>query len=38
VGATDDEVNLVLPGDELVPHADLTATRAVTVEAGADAV
>jgi hypothetical protein len=25
---------MVLPGDELVPHADLTATRAVTVRAG----
>jgi hypothetical protein len=29
---------MVLPGDELMPDADLTATRAVTVEAGADAV
>jgi hypothetical protein len=37
-GATDEEVNLVLPGDELVPHADLTATRAVTVAAAADCV
>jgi hypothetical protein len=37
-GATDEELNIALPGDELVPDADLTATRAVTVEAGADAV
>jgi hypothetical protein len=37
-GATDEEVNLVLPGDELVPHADLTATRAVTVAAAAGGV
>ena len=32
-GATDEEVSLVLPGDELVPHADLRVTRAVTVDA-----
>jgi hypothetical protein len=32
-GATDDELKVVLPGDELVPVADLTATRAVTVRA-----
>ena len=37
-GATDEELNTALPGDELVPHADLTATRAVTVDAGADDV
>ena len=37
-GATDEEVNLALPGDELVPHADLTATRAVTVGAAVDGV
>jgi hypothetical protein len=37
-GATDEELNTALPGDELVPHADLTATRAVTVHAGADGV
>jgi hypothetical protein len=37
-GATDEELDTVLPGDELVPHADLTATRAVTVDAGADGV
>jgi uncharacterized protein YndB with AHSA1/START domain len=37
-GATDDELNAALPGDELVPAADLTATRAVTVRASADRV
>jgi hypothetical protein len=37
-GATDDELKFVLPGDELVPDADLTATRAITVRAGADGV
>jgi hypothetical protein len=37
-GATGEEANMALPGDELVPDADLTATRAVTVQAGADAV
>jgi hypothetical protein len=37
-GATDAELNMALPGDELVRDADLTATRAVTVEAGADRV
>ena len=37
-GATDEEHNMVLPGDELVPDADLTATRAITVGAGADGV
>ena len=37
-GATDDEVNDTVPGDELVPAADLTATRAVTVRASADGV
>jgi hypothetical protein len=37
-GATAEEVNLALPGDELVPHADLTATRAVTVGAAVDGV
>jgi hypothetical protein len=34
-GATYEELNTALPGDELVPDADLTATRAVTVDAGA---
>ena len=37
-GATHEELDTALPGDELVPHADLTATRAVTVDAGADDV
>jgi hypothetical protein len=37
-GATDEEVSVALPGDDLVPHADLTATRAVTVRAAADRV
>jgi hypothetical protein len=37
-GATDEDLKIALPGDELVPDADLTATRAVTVDAGADGV
>jgi hypothetical protein len=37
-GATHEELTIALPGDELVPDADLTATRAVTVDAGADGV
>jgi hypothetical protein len=37
-GATDAELNVRLPGDELVGAADLTATRAVTVRAGAEVV
>ncbi len=37
-GASDEELKIALPGDELVPDADLTATRAVTVEAGVDGV
>ena len=37
-GASDEELNIALPGDELVPDADLIATRAVTVGAGADGV
>jgi hypothetical protein len=32
-GATDDEVGLVLPGDDLILAADLVATRAVTIRA-----
>ena len=32
-GATDDEVAAALPGDDLVDHPDLVATRAVTVAA-----
>jgi hypothetical protein len=37
-GATDEELTVWLPGDELVAAADLTATRAVTVRAAADMV
>jgi len=37
-GAASHEVAMRLPGDEIVPHADLTATRAVTIHATADAV
>jgi hypothetical protein len=37
-GATDEELGMALPGDALVPDADLTATRAVTVHAGGDGV
>jgi hypothetical protein len=37
-GATDDELKVALPGDELVLEADLTSTRAVTVRAAADGV
>lgn len=32
-GATDEEVNSTLPGDELVPHADVVETRVVTINA-----
>ncbi|MDT7553363.1 MAG: hypothetical protein QOI16_1899 [Pseudonocardiales bacterium] len=34
-GATGDELAATLPGDELVPHPDLTTTRAVTINARA---
>jgi hypothetical protein len=37
-GATDEEFKVGLPGDELVGAADLTATRALTVRAGAEVV
>ena len=37
-GATDEELRVALPGDELLGAADLTATRAVSVGAGADVV
>lgn len=37
-GATPAEVAMALPGDDLVPAADISATRAVTVGAGAEAV
>jgi hypothetical protein len=33
-GATDRELDALLPGDDLVSHANVTATRAVTVRAG----
>ena len=32
-GATDEEVNATLPGDELVPYADVVETRVVTIKA-----
>jgi hypothetical protein len=32
-GATDEELDALLPGDDLVSHANVTATRAVTVRA-----
>jgi hypothetical protein len=37
-GATDAEMQMALPGDDLVKDSDLTATRAVTVHAGPDEV
>jgi hypothetical protein len=37
-GATDAEFTEPRPGDEVVPHADLTATRAITIHAGVDDV
>jgi len=37
-GATDDEVDRTLPGDDLVPGADDVATRAVTIHAPVDEV
>jgi hypothetical protein len=37
-GATDDELNLALPGDELMNHVDLVSTRAVTIRADANEV
>jgi hypothetical protein len=33
-GATGSEVERVLPGDDLVPDSDVTATRAITIRAG----
>ena len=35
-GATANETAAVLPGDALLPHTDLTATRAITIRAGID--
>jgi hypothetical protein len=37
-GATDAEMRMALPGDDLVTDSNLTATRAVTVHAGPDEV
>jgi hypothetical protein len=37
-GATEEEVNLALPGDELVPEVGYEHTRAVTIRAPAEAV
>ncbi|WP_380166276.1 hypothetical protein [Jannaschia sp. R86511] len=37
-GATGAEVHGALPGDELVPHADVSTTRAITVRAPAETV
>lgn len=37
-GATDEELAIPLPGDDLEPHTDLTATRAVTIGAPGDDV
>jgi len=37
-GATDEEVNISLPGDDLVPHPNLEATRAITIEAPVETV
>ena len=37
-GATDQELETPLPGDDLIANADLTATRAITIRAPADEV
>jgi hypothetical protein len=37
-GATDQEVGCSLPGDDLIPNADMNATRAITIRAAADHV
>jgi hypothetical protein len=37
-GATDKESEEQLPGDDLIPNADLAATRAITIRASADQV
>ena len=37
-GATDRELGDSLPGDDLIPSADMIATRAITIRAGADHV
>ena len=37
-GATDQEVGCSLPGDDLIPNADMIATRAITIRAAAEHV
>jgi hypothetical protein len=37
-GARDDELDTVLPGDDLLAHANLCATRAITVRAAPEAI
>ena len=37
-GATDQEVGCSFPGDDLIPNADMIATRAITIRAAADRV
>jgi len=37
-GATADEINMEMPGDDLLPRPDLLATRGITIEAPARAV
>ena len=37
-GATDQEAGDSLPGDDLIPNADMIATRAITIHAAADRV
>lgn len=37
-GATDEELDATLPGDDLLPNPDLMATRAITIDALADQV
>jgi len=37
-GASEDDASGPLPGDELIPHPDLSATRAIAVHASADRV
>jgi hypothetical protein len=38
LSATDDEAQEALPGDELIPDADVTSTRAITIRRAPDAV
>ena len=37
-GATDDEMAMALPGDELLRRADLSATRAITIRGTAEGI